>query len=103
MKKIIIAFGVLVLIVLGCRKDKNVDIKESDLLTKDYLSDKRFDKLKLEIVYKEGYKPQDETVDALVALLNARLNKPAGIEVNQRSIASSGPAVYSLQDIKNIE
>jgi hypothetical protein len=103
MKRIFITVCFFTLIVFGCRKDKNAIIEESELRTKDYLSDQRFDKLKLEIVYKEGYKPQDATIDALVALLNARLNKPAGIEVIRKSVASSGPSIYSLQDIKNIE
>jgi len=69
----------------------------------DFLSDKKYDKLIVEIQYVTGYQPTASSVDNLKAFLQQRLNKSAGITVLQTAIGSPGKSVYTTDEIKEIE
>lgn len=95
----------LLLLVLpfadSCRKDFHDNILT--VKPDDFLSADKYEKLEVEIVYVEGFKPEQQTVDHLTNLLVARLNKPQGIFVSQRSISSPGKTTYSREDLREIE
>jgi hypothetical protein len=96
-----IKYSFLILIVaMACRKDEVVN----DRVTPDnFLSDKKYEKLIVEIQYVSGYAPTAETVENLRTFLQQRLNKSGGITIVQNEIASPGKLSYSIDDIKNIE
>src|SRR5690606_2639338 len=69
----------------------------------ELLSESEFDKLYLEILYVEGFKPTETSVNNLVSFLESRLNKSGGINIEQRSISSPGLDKYTVNDIIDIE
>lgn len=77
---------------------KNVGDSSNDLL-----SSSSFDKLVVEILYVGELDPTSTTMDNLKGFLEARLNKPQGIEIVLRQIDNEGKEVYSIEDIRDIE
>tara|TARA_R110000744_G_scaffold380464_1_gene501327 strand:- start:2453 stop:3253 length:801 start_codon:yes stop_codon:yes gene_type:complete len=77
---------------------KNVGDSSNDLL-----SSSSFEKLVIEILYVGELDPTATTIDNFKGFLEARLNKPQGIEIILRQIDNEGQEVYSIQDIRNIE
>ena len=69
----------------------------------DFLSSSSFEKLVLEIMYVGELNPTSTTLDNFQEFLEARLNKPQGIEIVLRQIENVGKEVYSIHDIRNIE
>lgn len=113
--KILIA--VLFLTILSsCNKDETItDEDETNLIIEslnrqnvgnsanDLLSDNTYTSLIIELVYVEGFKPNENTVNNLVSFIENRCYKPNGINVEIRAIPSPGLEEYTLQDIVNIE
>lgn len=111
-------FLILLMIGTGCKKEdpliteqedtstegqKDDDSSTSHIIANDFLSDKKFDKLIVEIQYVEGYQPKSASVDKLKAFLQERLKKPAGITILKNAIPPPGKAAYSLEDIREVE
>src|SRR5437773_378324 len=96
----IIKFFAFIFILSACKKDST---SPSGVGPNSFLSGQQYDKLVVEIQYVNGYQPTAATIANLNSFLQSLLNKPAGIEIKQNSIASPGKAAYSLDDIKNIE
>lgn len=69
----------------------------------DLLAAGTFDSLEIELVSIGSFNPRAETVDNLVAFLEARLNKPGGISLIERSIEPIGDPPYSTAEIRDIE
>ena len=69
----------------------------------DLLSGENFGGLSLQLLYVEGVRPTQATVDNFQDFLEERLNKPDGITVTLQEIASPGQEVYSTQDIRELE
>jgi hypothetical protein len=67
------------------------------------LSDDRFDEIVIEAVYADGFKPNQSSLNNLVAFLNARLNKPGGISIIEREVPAQGLGTYSIDEIRDIE
>lgn len=113
----------LALLFLACSKDSGsediiiVENEEGDEMTIDTSANKRqvgdsasdllgaaqFTSLVIEILYKDGMQPQASSLNALEDFLNARLNKPGGVEIIQRKIDFPSQATYSISDIVQIE
>lgn len=70
---------------------------------RDFLRSTTFKSLKIEIQYMPGFKPDDGAIDLFVNLLRERLNKPAGIFVEQKEINPTLLTIFTLNDISNIE
>jgi len=70
---------------------------------KDFLSDKRYKSLHLEIQYMPGNKPSEEAIRELKSFLVLYLNKPEGITVSMNEIPASVDSVLSVQAVKAIE
>lgn len=116
-----VKFSLIILfaILSGCGKDTPVPAGQDDTSSPgtpdggtvsappakpvDFLSDKDFDKLIVEVQYVKGYQPKAESVDRLQEFLQARLNKPAGITIMQNEVPSPGKAAYSLKDLQELE
>jgi len=70
---------------------------------RDLLSSSRYSALQIEIQYMPGYSPDDTSINNLVAVLSARLNKPGGISVVKEEIPAGSLAVTSLYNIVSLE
>ncbi|MTE27843.1 membrane metalloprotease [Winogradskyella ouciana] len=107
----------LLLVIVGCSKDDSVSGNDEGnnpvdvnlnrqavgSSANDLLSDNTFNEMIIELVYVEGYEPNETTVSNFMNFLQNRVNKPNGITVEKRSIPSPGETIYSIQDIANIE
>ncbi len=69
----------------------------------DLLSGETFGGLSLQLLYVEGMRPTQATVDNFQDFLRERLNKPDGISLTLQEIASPGQEVYTTQDIRELE
>lgn len=97
----IFAFAFSVVTIDSCRKDQ---LSGPFAITPhDFLVSGKYDRLELEIVYVDGYRPEQATVDHLQNFLSDRINKTGGISVIYKSIASPNKGSYTLDDIKKIE
>lgn len=93
---------VFVLIFSGCKRD---NYKEGLFAIKpcDFLEDKKYEELVIEVCYVDGYKPEQASLDNLKAFLEGRLNKRDGISFSYKSIPSPGNSVYDQTDLEDIE
>lgn len=96
------------MVLIGCTKDPTPSIKSPNLKTtgasgSDLLSADYYQSLHLEIVYVNGFKPSDESLDMLVGFLQKRIYKPGGITMDMRAVSSSGKAPFSIEEIADIE
>jgi hypothetical protein len=99
--RLILAFLFLVLVTDSCKKDRRevfFPVKPND-----FLSASKYEKLVLDIVYVDGYQPSSEAIAHMENFLDQRLNKPGGIFVNYKAIASPGKSSYSQDDLNKIE
>lgn len=70
----------------------------------DLLSATEFDRLVVQVQYVAGFRPTDAGLQDLEAFLNARLNKPGGIEVRVGApLQISTQARYSADDARALE
>lgn len=85
----------------GCKK--TLFSKNDNVTPNNFLSDKKYEKLVVEIQCVNGYVPKAESISNMISFLQKRLNKPRGIVVSQNYISSPGKTLYSVTDIKNVE
>lgn len=92
----------------SCRKDD--DKRTATPLETNYnvspnnfLSAAAYSKLVVEVQYVTGFQPNATALTRLQAFLEKHLNKPGGITLVQKEIASPGKTKYTLDDIVNIE
>ncbi|MBT8236178.1 MAG: membrane metalloprotease [Bacteroidia bacterium] len=83
--------------------DTSVNKKNVGDSANDLLSGQTFTELVLEIMYLDGYKPTEASISNLIAFLEARLNKSAGLRVVEKEITITQQTEYSIQDIIQIE
>lgn len=94
----------------GCRKEilvtnnssgpnTTVDKQAVGQSAAGLLGSSPYNTLVLEIQYAPGMKPQDASVNNLLAFLNTYLNKPGGITLVQKQVGSTGMATVSSDDV----
>lgn len=104
----------LLLFALGCSKDdddqtvenginKTANLQTTGSSANDFLSAVKYQSVVIEVLYVQGFQPQAQTLTNLKNFMQARLNKPGGITINQRQIASPGLAPYDINEIAGIE
>lgn len=98
----------ILLCTLSCKKEKPVSPGSAPFSAPisspaDFLSSANYDKLIVQVVSVQGEEPSQASINNVTAFLQKHLNKPAGIEVVQSSIASPGKSILSLDDIKALE
>ena len=94
--------------VLACQKDGNHKIKKNHRQVVGdsaggLLSDKKYEKLTVQIIYMTGFRPTDGAMDNLKLMLTERCNKPDGISLIYKEIPAQGKTSYTVADIKDIE
>lgn len=99
-----------VLILAGCstdETDKDDLLPRNDLVlgasARDFLSDEKFTSLEVEIVYVTGFEPTAEALSKLKSFLNKYLNKPLGVVIKTRAVASPNIGTYSRDEILALE
>jgi hypothetical protein len=102
----------MVLAVLNsCKKDDSAPIDDSraenlkalGTSAEDLLSDDFYKKLVVEIVYSDGFRPKQLTLDTFRTFLNQRLNKPGGISFVETVINPPQGEPYTISEIRDIE
>jgi len=112
MKKLL-ALIILISVVVSCSKEDVINNNNNNnkienqqptgSSSNDLLSDATYTSMVIELVYVEGYKPTQTTINNFVAFINARTYKPDGVTVEIRSIPSPGIATYETQDYVDFE
>ncbi|RIH63190.1 peptidase [Mariniphaga sediminis] len=101
---------ICLLLFTRCEKDSFSDSHEKEeppanekITPVHFLSEETFDKLIIEIVYVEGYKPTSNAVNALKTFLEDLVHKSGGITVVTKAVASPGKTTWSLSDLSDME
>tara|TARA_R110001632_G_scaffold115721_6_gene227281 strand:- start:921 stop:1676 length:756 start_codon:yes stop_codon:yes gene_type:complete len=102
------------IIAISCKKDD----EDTDMATdpnhaanqqplgtsaNELLSADEFTSLRLEIVYPDGFRPTQETINLIEDFLNERLDKPNGITMIENIIDPSQTPPYTINEIVAIE
>lgn len=115
MKKRIALVTMVFALLISCSKEDSTDTdtvdgfsisnnkKATGSSSHDLLSDDTFKSMVIELVYVQGYEPSATAISNFTSFLNARTNKPGGITVVKRAIASPGKATFTNQEIVAIE
>ncbi len=98
-------FLVILSIVAACNQDEQPSafVVNNSVLPGDFLTDKTYTILNIEVVYVAGYQPTVDALDNLRTFLTQRLNKTGGINISQRSISSPGRTSVDLDVIRELE
>jgi hypothetical protein len=95
----------------ACNKDDSgsIDNEKAENLkalgdsAEDLLSDDFYTRLVVEIVYSDGFRPKQLTIDTFRTFLNQRLNKPGGISIVETVISPPQGEPFSVSEIREIE
>ncbi|HLG03758.1 MAG TPA: peptidase [Bacteroidia bacterium] len=85
----------------GCRKDYRDNLLK--IKPEHFLSDDKYNRLDVELVFVQGYGPTQQTVAHITNFLTARLNKPSGINITSREISPTGRGSVSSEDLRDLE
>ncbi len=96
-------YTLLLIFIIAVSCHKKDSVVNGSVTPNNFLSDQKYDKLIVEILYVNGFQPTTATVDNLKAFLSQRLNKSGGITIIQTPVSSPGNSSYSLDAIKNTE
>ncbi len=108
----IFSFLLLLTVLLACSEDRDA---RDPLIGPDatrfgvgqfanqLLSDNRFTRLEIEILYMEGYRPTNQMIGGMQEFLENRINKPEGIQIRDREIPGKGQSVYTVDEIRDLE
>jgi len=69
----------------------------------DMLSQEDFNSIIFEIFYVSGLEPTNATINNFQTFLENRINKPGGVQIELKEIASPAQDVYSIEDIRSME
>ncbi len=100
-------------IIISCSNDDNpvvpVDEAKAENLkplgtsAADLLSQNTYSSLTVELAFRSGYRPTQETIDDFKLFLEERVNKPDGIVFVETEIISPFVDTQTIDDIKEIE
>ena len=113
MKKIALIGLVVLVFTFSCTKEnvKEDNFENNTIANKmptgssssDLLSDDTFTSMVIELVYVENYKPTQIAINNFKSFLEARINKPNGITIETKAIASPSNTPYTIEEIIAIE
>jgi predicted Zn-dependent protease len=105
---------IILFFILSCSSDKseteigdgitpNLNLKPTGSSANDFLAGSNYTSLVVEIIYVEGFKPNDASIQNFKTFLENRLNKPNGITIIEKKIDSPNLAPYSIEDLELVE
>ena len=97
--------ALLLFVVFSCDQEEvqSPYVVNNSVFPGDFLSDKKYTQLILEVVFVEGNEPTQSALNNLVAFLGQRLNKPTGITTVLRSIPTAGKTTFDASDLRDLE
>ncbi|HWA33000.1 MAG TPA: hypothetical protein VG737_02670 [Cyclobacteriaceae bacterium] len=104
-----IIFAFFLIAVTACKKEtdtaslSDTALNPSNVNANSFLASSTFDKLIVEVQYVNGSEPSAATITNVTSFLQSLLNKPAGITVTQKAVASPGKSAYTFADITTHE
>jgi hypothetical protein len=95
----------LVVVAFSCNKDEATPPFDANNSVKpaDFLIDRNYTSLTIEIAWVDGAKPTTNSLDNMVGFLNDRINKSGGITINQRTIPSPGKETVDTDYLRTLE
>ncbi|MDC7996119.1 membrane metalloprotease [Altibacter sp. HG106] len=101
-------------LITSCKDDDNNDTPPQEDPTaenkkalgesaEDLLANETYDRMVVEFVYSEGFRPMQETIDGFQTFLQNRLNKPGGVVFVETVIDPPPGAPYNSTEIREIE
>lgn len=117
MKKIVLLFSIVLITVVACSKssdsdqneeepqqvvDKTPNLQATGDSSNDILSNDNFDKLRIEIAFVEGFRPEQESMDNFTAYLRQHTFKQ-DIEISFIELPSPDEETLELQEIGDLE
>ena len=110
MKKVILPLLLSMVFFAQCSKkdstpnsSNNLNTKSVGASAKEFLSAGTFTSINVQLQYMPGFAPDAAALTNLTSFLNTLVNKPAGINFSQTSIAASGKSVFNIEDISALE
>jgi hypothetical protein len=109
MKKLFLSGVAIVLLFGQCSKkdtaatQNNLNNQNVGASANDFLSATKYHSINLEIQYMPGFAPDATALNNLVAYLNTLINKPGGINITQKQIASAGSPFLTIDQVNDIE
>jgi predicted Zn-dependent protease len=108
MKRFLFLLVIVLVGAAGCKKDGKFRVRKNHKQSVgssagDILSDKKYEKLTVQIIYMTGYRPTDGAIDNLREMLTERCDKSDGISIVFKEIAAQNKSSYTLSDVKEIE
>src|SRR5687768_13048328 len=97
----IFPFLILLCLFNSCRKKPL--LPESRITPNDLLSDKKYEKLVVEVVHEKGFTLDAATITNLQNFLSARLNKKKGITFTDKEIPWQGRERISISELQDVE
>ncbi|TXC82154.1 zinc metalloprotease [Luteibaculum oceani] len=96
----------LITIIVSCDKTNlgpSSTNQSAGKFANEILSDSKYKKLVLEVLYPEGFSPNQQSLNNLTDFINQFANKPDGITVKERVIPAFSKSELTVTDIKNFE
>ncbi len=120
MRRIKLSFGSLLyalmfILLLSCGDDDSPseNLQEEDpnaanlqgagQSARDFLTAEEFTSLRIELAYPDGFRPTQQSIDAIIPFLEDRLNKPGGVIIVENQIISNETPPYTIEEIRSIE
>ena len=107
--------SLLIVLILGifvnfsCKKESrkgdlpSKNNQEVGAAANDLLAVSKYNTLTIEVSYMPGVEPSAASLNNLKTFLSNLLNKPAGINITKKSIASGNQSTYSTTELRAIE
>jgi hypothetical protein len=109
----LIHFIAFVLIISACSDDNGLTPDPNDkwayhrnnvgASANHLLSNKDFNRITVEILYMDGARPTNQSIDALETFIEESLHKGAGINIKLTEISDPGHQSYSIDDVIALE
>ena len=109
-KNLLSSFVIILLLTQCSKKDTAPSVAQNNLnnlsvgaSAKDFLATIKYQSINLEIQYMPGFAPNAAALNNLVGYLNTLLNKPGGVNITQKQIASTANPILTLAQVSDIE
>jgi hypothetical protein len=83
--------------------DRTPKLQATGSRANDFLAASRYNTLVIEVFYVTNFRPSAQTLVNLKNFMEARLNKPGGVTITEKEIASPGMAPYDINEIAQVE
>lgn len=106
--RIIVLF--LAVLAFSCSKEsddvtdpKSANRKTTGSSANDFLSNDEFNSLTIELIYVDGYKPNQTSINNLKGFIEERTYKTGNVSFVEKTISSPGITEYNVQKVADLE